>query len=104
MERVFSQCVFPKLYFVVARHIFLLLVKNISLLNDSFFNEFVISLPSSSKDFVEHACRKGIMAGLPVERLFFSLPNSKNMLLIAATELNTDNDIKKLVKLFKDYF
>ena len=82
----------------------LLLVKNISLLNDSFFNEFVISLPSSSKDFVEHACRKGVMAGLPVERLFFSLPNSKNMLLIAATELNTDNDIKKLVKLFKDYF
>ena len=53
---------------------------------------------------MEHACRKGVMAGLPVERLFFSLPNSKNMLLIAATELNTDNDIKKLVKLFKDYF
>ena len=78
-------------------------IKNIEILNSSFFNEFTIKLPTNADEFVKYAAEKGVMAGLPISRLASPKFYSKHILLITSTELNTDMDVSILVKLLEDY-
>ncbi|MDP3407170.1 aminomethyl-transferring glycine dehydrogenase subunit GcvPA [Bosea sp. (in: a-proteobacteria)] len=66
-------------------------VKGVSVLNDSFFNEFTVKLPRPAADVVEALAAKGILGGVPVSRL---LPQAglDDLLLIASTEVNTNED------------
>ena len=65
----------------------------VELLNDSFFNEFTIRLPKPAAGIVEALAQKGIVAGLPVSRLEPNLPELANLLVVAATETVTDEDV-----------
>lgn len=71
-------------------------VKGVEVLNTSFFNEFTVKLPVNASDIVEKLASGGVLAGIPVSRL---LPNAglDNLLLIASTEINTDDDRDALV-------
>lgn len=62
-------------------------VKNVKLGNQTFFNEFVVELPISANDAVHQLAKRGIIAGLALEG---------GKLLVAATEMTTDADIKAL--------
>jgi glycine dehydrogenase subunit 1 len=66
-------------------------VPGVSLLNESFFNEFTIRTPRPAADLVEALAQKGVIGGLPVSRL---LPNAglDDLVVLASTELNTDAD------------
>ena len=66
-------------------------VKGVSVLNESFFNEFTVKLPKPAADVVEALAAKGILAGVPVSRL---LPGAglDDLLLVASTEINTNED------------
>jgi glycine dehydrogenase subunit 1 len=66
-------------------------IPGIKLLNRSFFNEFCIELPGPAADFVERAAAKTLLAGVPVSRLS---PGAglENLLLVASSEINTDDD------------
>jgi glycine dehydrogenase subunit 1 len=66
-------------------------VKGVSVLNDSFFNEFTVKLPKPAAEIVEALAAKGILAGVPVSRL---LPDAglDDLLLVASTEINTNED------------
>lgn len=55
-------------------------IDGVSVVNDNFFNEFVIDLPKPANDVVENLAKKGIIAGLALEG---------NKLLVAATEMTT---------------
>ena len=79
-------------------------IKKIKLLNKSFFNEFSLELPSDASIFVDYASKKGVLAGLPADRLFHLDGRYKNILVLAVTELNTKTDMNALIKIFKDYF
>ena len=70
----------------------------------SFFNEFSLELPSDASIFVDYASKKGVLAGLPADRLFHLDGRYKNILVLAVTELNTKTDMNALIKIFKDYF
>lgn len=61
--------------------------------NETFFNEFVVELSGNSKEVVEALATKGIIAG-------FALENNK--LLVTATEMTTDEDIAALVSALKE--
>ncbi|MBV9077341.1 MAG: glycine dehydrogenase, partial [Methylobacteriaceae bacterium] len=71
-------------------------VPGVAVLNGSFFNEFTLRLPRPAADFVEALAAEGILAGVPVSRL---LPGQglDDLLLVASTEVNTDEDRAALV-------
>eukprot|EP00792_Barthelona_sp_PAP020_P005810 TRINITY_DN2808_c0_g1_i1.p2 TRINITY_DN2808_c0_g1~~TRINITY_DN2808_c0_g1_i1.p2 ORF type:complete len:489 (+),score=132.32 TRINITY_DN2808_c0_g1_i1:1650-3116(+) len=68
-----------------------------SVLNHSYFNEITVELPHGidANDVVEELVYYNILGGVPVSRL---LPNQgfDNLLLLAATETNTEEEIEYL--------
>ncbi len=61
--------------------------------NQNFFNEFVIDLGKPAQEIVDKLASQGIIAGLPL---------SGNKLLVAATEMTTDEHIETFVKALKE--
>jgi glycine dehydrogenase subunit 1 len=76
-------------------------VPGVEVLNDSFFNEFTIRLAKPAAQVVEELALKGILAGVPVSRL---LPGAglDDLLLVASTEVNTDDDRAAFVSALKE--
>jgi glycine dehydrogenase subunit 1 len=66
-------------------------VNGVEVLNRTFFNEFTVKLAKPAAEVVERLAEKGVLAGVPVSRL---LPGAglDNLLLVASTEVNTDDD------------
>ncbi len=76
-------------------------VKGVEVLNKTFFNEFTVKLSKPAAEVVEALARKGVLAGVPASRL---LPGAglENLLLVASTEVNTDDDRAALVAALKE--
>ena len=70
-------------------------VKGVEVLTDSFFNEFTVRLSKPATQVVEALAAKNILAGIPVSRL---IPGHDDLLVIAATEVNTQADMDALAK------
>ncbi len=68
-------------------------VPGVKLLTDTFFNELTIELPKSLKGVVETLADKGIIAGYALD---------DNQLLVCATEMTQDEDIKILASNLKE--
>jgi glycine dehydrogenase subunit 1 len=66
-------------------------VPGIEVLNGAFFNEFTVRLPRPAAAVVEDLADRGVLGGVPVSRL---LPGAglDDLLLVASTEVNTDDD------------
>ena len=66
-------------------------VANVEVLNSSFFNEFTLRVKGDAAALVERMAERGVLAGVPVSRL---LPGAglDDLLLVASTESNTDED------------
>jgi glycine dehydrogenase subunit 1 len=71
-------------------------VSGVEVVNSSFFNEFCVRLSQPAAAVVETLAAKGILAGVPVSRLYPNDDAYKNLLLVAATELTTSEDIAAL--------
>src|SRR6201999_4351092 len=77
-------------------------VKGVSLVTPAFFNEFTVKLPKPAAPIVEVLATKGIIAGVPASRL---LPHDKsvaNLLILAATETNSDDDFAALAQALQE--
>lgn len=76
-------------------------IPGVKLLNGGFFNEFCVELPGSAAEFVERAAGQKILAGVPASRLS---PGAglDNLLLIASSEINTDDDRAALVAALRE--
>lgn len=76
-------------------------VKGVEVLNQTFFNEFTVKLAKPAAEVVERLAEKGVLAGVPVSRL---LPGGglDNLLLVASTEVNTDDDRAAFVAALKE--
>ncbi|CAN1490018.1 GcvP Glycine cleavage system protein P (pyridoxal-binding), N-terminal domain [Rhabdaerophilaceae bacterium] len=72
----------------------------VTVLNAAFFNEFTVKLPVNAAGLVENMAKMGVLAGVPVSRL---LPNAglDDLLIIANTEINTDEDRAAFVAALK---
>ena len=68
-------------------------VSGVRILNESFFNEFVIELSKDANEIVETLADQGIIAGLALE---------DNKLLVTATEMTKDDDIAALCDALKE--
>ncbi len=67
-------------------------VKGVELLNAQFFNEFALRLPKPAAAVVDALADKGVLGGVPASRLMPDDASLQNVLIVAATELNTDED------------
>ena len=67
-------------------------VSGVSILNDSFFNEFTIRVPDNAAEVVDALAHAGILAGVPVSRLEPDRPELADLIVVACTETTTDAD------------
>ena len=74
----------------------------VTLLNDSFFNEFTVRLPKPAARVVEALAARRILAGVPVSRLIPDDPAVENLLLLAATETATEAGMAPLIAGLKE--
>jgi glycine dehydrogenase subunit 1 len=67
-------------------------VPGVEVLNSSFFNEFTMRLPKPAVEVVDALVEKGVLGGVPASRLWPDRPEVQNLLIVASTEINTDDD------------
>ena len=77
-------------------------ITGVEVLNDSFFNEFTVKLSKPAADVVEALAARGILGGVPVSRLLPARDDLANMLLVTATECNSDDDIDALASALQE--
>jgi glycine dehydrogenase subunit 1 len=67
-------------------------IDGVEVLTPAFFNEFAIRLPAPAGQVVEALAEKSVLGGVPVSRL---MPDTgmNDVLLVAATEANTEEDL-----------
>lgn len=70
---------------------------DIELVTDTFFNEFTVRLPRPAAPVVDELAAGGVLAGVPVSRLYPKQPALENLLVVAVTETNTPADLDALV-------
>src|SRR5205823_3641638 len=68
-------------------------VPGVRLVNRTFFNEFALRLPRPAAEMVEVLAEKGVLAGVPVSRFY---PEMADLLIVAATEMTTIEDMDRL--------
>jgi glycine dehydrogenase subunit 1 len=74
-------------------------IPGVTLLNNApFGNEFAIRLPARADDIVGRVAQRGYAPGFPVGRYY---PGLENVLLVACTEKNTEEQINTLTELIK---
>ena len=74
----------------------------VELVTSAFFNEFTIKLPKPAAPIVDTLATRGIIAGVPASRLLPREACAANLLMVAATETNTDEEFDALVSALKD--
>jgi glycine dehydrogenase subunit 1 len=68
-------------------------IDGVAVLNDTFFNEFTIRVDGDAAKLIEKLAERGILGGVPVSRLEPDKPKLADLIVVAATELTTDDDI-----------
>jgi glycine dehydrogenase subunit 1 len=76
-------------------------VEGVTVLNDAFFNEFTIRVPGNAAEVIETLAAKGVLGGVPVSRLEPHRPELKDLIIVAATEVNTEDDRAQYVVALK---
>ena len=74
----------------------LALVPGVTLLNESFFNEFTIRLGQDARQVVRNLADKGVLAGVSLGRLYPKVEDFADALLVAVTETTSEEDIENL--------
>jgi glycine dehydrogenase subunit 1 len=73
-------------------------VKGVALLNDSFFNEFTLRLKRPAAAVVDALAERGVLAGVPAARLWPDRPELADLLIVAATETNSEADMDSFAR------
>jgi glycine dehydrogenase subunit 1 len=71
-------------------------VPGVRVVSRTFFNEFAVRLPHPAAAVVEALAEKGILAGAPVSRFYPDRAELADLLLVAATEMVTAEDMDRL--------
>ena len=76
-------------------------IDGVEVLTKTFFNEIAVKLPKPATEIVEKLATQGVIAGVPYARLNNKADGFDNVLLVAATELTSDEDIAALATALK---
>ena len=67
-------------------------VPGVEVLNERFFNEFTIRVPGDAAAVVEALAARGVLGGVPASRLEPARPELRDLIVVAATEVNSEDD------------
>jgi glycine dehydrogenase subunit 1 len=70
-------------------------VPGVTLVNNSFFNEFALRLPRPAAPVIERLAERGVLAGIPVSRFYPERVDLADLLVVAVTETVTEDDIRR---------
>jgi glycine dehydrogenase subunit 1 len=74
----------------------------VKVLNETFFNEFTIRVPGDAAALLERLAARGILGGVPASRLDPGRPELRDLIIVASTEVNTDEDRAAYAKALKE--
>ncbi len=77
-------------------------ISGVEVLNEAFFNEFTIRIPWNAAKAISYLADLGVLGGVPVSRLEPDRPELANLIVVAATEINTDADRAAFAKALKE--
>lgn len=77
-------------------------VPGVKVLSSTFFNEFAIAFDKPAAAVVEALAAKMVLAGVPASRFYPTYPELEGVLLVAVTEMNSDEDLDALVAGLKE--
>ena len=77
-------------------------IPGVELVNDRFFNEFTIKLPVEARPAVHAMVELGVLGGVSLGRLYPGADALENGLVLAVTEVTTDEDIGALEAALKE--
>jgi len=77
-------------------------VPGVAVLNETFFNEFTIRVPGDAAEVIEKLAEKGVLGGVPASRLSPDNPDLADLIIVASTEVNTDEDRAAYVQALKE--
>ncbi|OHT09718.1 putative glycine dehydrogenase [decarboxylating] subunit 1 [Tritrichomonas foetus] len=79
-------------------------IEGVKIDTDKFFNEFTVTLPKAAEPMVDSLVEDKVMCGVPYTRLYRGFDSvNENKLLMAATELTTEDDMLKVYSAMKKY-
>jgi glycine dehydrogenase subunit 1 len=67
-------------------------VPKVSVITQNFFNEFTIRVPADAAQVVNTMAQHGVLAGVPVSRLLPDHKQMRDLIIVANTEINSDED------------
>jgi glycine dehydrogenase subunit 1 len=77
-------------------------VPGVSVVNDSFFNEFTLILPVNARDIVHKLAAKEILGGVSLGRLYPGEATLENGLLVAVTEVVSEDDVETFATVLQE--
>jgi len=77
-------------------------IPGVELLTDTFFNEFTIKTPKPGIEVIDQLAQRNVLGGVPALRLEPDRPELENVLIVASTEVNTDEDRAAYVSALKE--
>jgi glycine dehydrogenase subunit 1 len=77
-------------------------IPGVELVTPSFFNEFTVRLSKPAAFVVDALAKKHVLAGVPASRLLPHEKQAENLLILAATETNSDEDFVALEQALKE--
>jgi glycine dehydrogenase subunit 1 len=77
-------------------------VPGVKVLNETFFNEFTIRVPGDGREVIEKLAKMGVLGGVPFGRFAPDNPDMRDLVVVASTEVNTDEDRAAYVAALKE--
>jgi glycine dehydrogenase subunit 1 len=77
-------------------------VPGVRVLNDAFFNEFTLRLPRPAAPVVEALAKRGMLAGVPASRFWPRRKELADLLVVAATETNTEEEFASFAQALRE--
>ena len=67
-------------------------VKGVEVVSTAYFNELTLKVPGDAAQVIDRLASKGVLGGVPVSRLLPGRPELAGLIVVASTEVNTDDD------------
>lgn len=77
-------------------------VPGVKVMNETFFNEFTIETPKPGAEVIDALVEKGVLGGVPLSRLMPGNDAMKNLIAVASTEVNSDQDRAAYARALKE--
>lgn len=77
-------------------------IPGVELQTETFFNEFTLKTPKPGLEVIDQLAERGVLGGVPAQRLEPDRPELANSIIVASTEVNTDADRAAYAKALRE--